>query len=45
MAKKGKTGTQHRHRSAVTGRFVTAEYARKNPRTTVKENVKVPPRK
>ena len=43
MAKKSKTTTLHR--SAVTGKFVTEEYARKHPRTTVKEKVKVPPRK
>ena len=43
MAKKAKTRTQYR--SAVTGKFVTPEYARNHPRTTVKERVKVPPRR
>lgn len=27
------------HRSAITGKFVTAEYALKNPHTTVKEKI------
>ena len=29
------------HRSADTGRYVTEEYARKHPKTTVKETDKV----
>jgi hypothetical protein len=30
-----------RYRSAITGRYVTAEYAKKNPTTTVRERDKV----
>jgi hypothetical protein len=45
MAKKGKTTTRYRYRSAVDGKFVTAEYAQRHPRTTVKETVRVPPRR
>lgn len=30
------------YRSAITGRTVTAEFAKKNPDTTVKETIKVP---
>lgn len=30
------------YRSAITGRTVTAEYAAKNPDTTVKEIIKIP---
>jgi hypothetical protein len=43
MAKKDKPRTLYR--SAVTGKFVTEDYARKHPRTTAKETVKVPPRR
>lgn len=43
MGKKGKT--RKIYRSAVTGKFVTREYARRNPRTTVEETVKVPRRR
>lgn len=31
---------QHRYRSAVNGQFVTDSYAKKHPKTTVKETVK-----
>lgn len=34
--------TTYRYRSAVTGRYVTAEYAAANPRTTVREAVAPP---
>jgi len=30
------------YRDAKTGRFVTEEYAKKNPNTTVSETIKVP---
>lgn len=30
----------YRHRSAKTGRYVTAAYAAKHPKTTVRERVK-----
>jgi len=33
----GKTRTAHR--SAITGRFIKAGYAKKHPRTTVKERI------
>ena len=29
--------TGYRYRSAITGRYVTAEYAKKHPTTTVRE--------
>jgi len=29
------------HRSAITGKFITERYARRNPKTTVTETVKV----
>ena len=29
--------TCYRYRSAITGRYVTAKYARRHPRTTVRE--------
>lgn len=29
------------HRSAITGRYVTKEYAKDNPKTTVKERDKI----
>ena len=31
---------QSRYRSAVSGKFVTKQYADKNPKTTVRETVK-----
>ncbi|WP_272877019.1 hypothetical protein [Marinobacter nauticus] len=31
-----------RHRSAVDGRYVTEDYARRNPRTTVSETQRKP---
>jgi hypothetical protein len=34
-----------RYRSAITGRYVTEEYAKKHPETTVKERDKVTPQK
>ncbi|HUW95850.1 MAG TPA: multidrug transporter [Anaerolineae bacterium] len=43
MPKKSKPRTLYR--SAVNGQFVTEEYARNHPSTTVKEEVKAPPRK
>jgi hypothetical protein len=43
MANKGKTGKVQR--SAVTGQFVTQEYARRHPKTTVTETVKAPPKR
>ena len=43
MARKGKT--RKIHRSAVTGKFVTKQHARRHPRTTVEETVKVPRRR
>ena len=42
MAKKRKT--RKLHRSAITGRFVTARYAKRHPKTTVQETVKAPRR-
>jgi hypothetical protein len=42
MAKKNgkpKATTPRRYRDAVTGRFVTKKYAKKNRKTTVKEPV------
>ncbi|WP_255416406.1 hypothetical protein [Flavobacterium sp. ZB4P23] len=42
MAKEVKFKTVIIYRSAITGRTVTAEYAKKNPKTTVKETMKVP---
>ena len=41
MAKK----TSTRSRSAVNGRYVTKEYAKKHPKTTVNEAVKKPKNK
>lgn len=38
VAKAVKVG-KHRYRSAVTGKFVKADYARQNPETTVRERV------
>ena len=35
---KMKTATARRYRDAVTGRFVTKKYAKKNRKTTVKES-------
>jgi len=43
MARKRKT--RKIHRSAVTGRFVTQEYAKRHPKTTVTETSKAPPRR
>jgi len=31
---------RHRYRSAITGRYVSAAYAAKNPTTTVRERIK-----
>lgn len=42
MAKEVKFKTVTLYRSAITGRAVTEEYAKKNPKTTVKEVTKVP---
>ena len=36
MAKK----TNKRHRSAITGRFITEKFAKKHPKTTVEETIK-----
>lgn len=36
-------GNKTRNRSSVTGRFVTDKYAKKHPRTTIKEKVKDKP--
>lgn len=33
-----KSGGKGRYRSAITGRYVTAAYARRHPTTTVKES-------
>jgi len=33
-----------RHRDAEDGKYVTEEYAKKNPKTTVKETDKAPPK-
>jgi len=43
MAPRGKT--RKAHRSAITGRFVKEGYAKRHPKTTVKETVKVPRKK
>ena len=43
MSKKG--SKRKIHRDAVTGRFVTEDYAKKHPGTTVTETVKRPKRK
>ncbi len=41
-----KRRTRKGHRSSVTGRWVTEEYARKNPRITEAENILInPPKK
>lgn len=32
--------TQYRYRSAITGRYVSAEFARRHPNETVREAVK-----
>jgi hypothetical protein len=34
-----------RYRSAITGRYVTEAYAKKHPKTTVKERDKITPKK
>ncbi len=34
-----------RYREAEKGRFVTEEYAKKNPKTTICETIKNPPKK
>jgi hypothetical protein len=39
--KKPKPKTRTRHRSAITGRYVTEHYAKRHPKTTVKETDKV----
>lgn len=31
---------KYRYRSAITGRFVSEKYAKRNPKTTVKEKAK-----
>jgi len=36
---------EKRHRSAITGRFVTASAAKRNPNTTVNESIKKPKKK
>ncbi len=41
MASKGTTKTIHRN--SVSGRIVTASYAKVHPRTTETERVRVPP--
>jgi len=33
---------KYRYRCAITGRYVTQEYAEKNPDTTVRETIKGP---
>ena len=43
MAKK--SSTRKVNRSAITGKFVTEDYAHRHPKTTVKETVKIPRRK
>ena len=45
MSKKKKEGTRKVCRDAGTGRFVTSDYAKKHPKTTVTETVKKPPKK
>lgn len=42
MAKEVKYKTVIIYRSAITGRTVTEDFAKKNPTTTVKETMKVP---
>ena len=42
---KKKIKTVTRHRDAITGQYVTEEYAKKHKRTTVKETDKVTPKK
>lgn len=37
--------TRKLNRSAVTGRIVTAKYAKSHPRTTVTETIKAPKKK
>ncbi len=37
-----KPRAQYRYRSAVTGRYVTPEYAKRHPRKTVRERVRLP---
>lgn len=36
-AKASKASSGGRHRSAVTGRYVSAKYGKSNPKTTVRE--------
>ena len=47
MATKSKTIPVNVYRSSETGQFVSAEYAKKHPKTTFKQKVqvKLPPRK
>lgn len=40
-----KKTTRKIHRSAITGRFVPKDYAKKHPKTTVTETVPVPRKK
>ena len=37
--------TRKIHRDAITGHFVTEEYAKKHPKTTVTETIKIPNKK
>lgn len=41
MSKKTTTTTRKIYRNAEDGKIVTKEYAEKNPKTTVKETIKV----
>lgn len=47
MASKAKTIPVNVYRSSDTGKFVSAEYAKKHPKTTFKQKiqVKLPPKK
>lgn len=42
MKKKSKYKTRYIYRDAVTGAFVTEAYAKRHPRTTVREKLQVP---
>jgi len=41
MAKKKKTKTITVYRSSITGRFITKKYAKRKPRTTEKETIRI----
>jgi hypothetical protein len=38
MAKKGKSSSKGKYRSAISGRYVTKGHGKRSPKTTVKES-------